>query len=227
MRCPLRYYYEKVLGFSRHSEDTPFLRFHRYLNGLLAWIQDQHTQTGSIELSAVLEQVENTWVTTGLTDHPFESIYRKNSESMAARALQVFSKGRKITKSEPIHIQLNNGIVVFKPDHIEINDASQRILRRMRTGRVSSTEADQDVYGLYYLAAKELAGNAFQVEVFSMTNGNTQVITLSERKIESRKSVYDRAMAGILAKQFPPEPKNSRQCPRCPNYFICPTMVIN
>jgi DNA helicase II / ATP-dependent DNA helicase PcrA len=224
IRCPRRYFYEMGLGFSRQSEETAFLRFHRCLRELLDWVQDQHSHTGKVELPAVLQQLDASWPATDLTGHPFEPIYRKNAEAMIARSLQLFSAGRKISKKDVVQIQLKNGIVHFMPDHIEIDEEGKHIFRRLRTGRVNSNEADQKVYGLYHSAAHQLTGEPYQVEVFSLINGKSELINLTDKKIESHRAAYDQAILGILADQFPPEPEDSRNCPRCPNYFICPAM---
>jgi hypothetical protein len=179
---------------------------------------------GQVELPTVLQQLENTWPTTNLVDHPFEPIYRKTAEGMITRALQVYSKGRKITKGDALQIQLKNGIVLFSPDHLEISEGGQPILRRMRTGRISSTESNHRVYGLYHAAAQQLTSEPYLVEVFSLTDGKTESIDLPEKKIASHRDAYDQAIYGILTNQFPPEPEDLRNCPRCPNYFICPTI---
>jgi len=226
LRCPRRYYYELVLGFAKQSEESAFLHFHSYLRELLDWVQDQHTLTGQVELPAVLQQLENTWPTTSLVDHPFEPIYRKTAEGMIARALQVYSKGRKITKGDAVQIQLKNGIVLFSPDHLEISEGGQPILRRMRTGRISSTESNHRVYGLYHAAAHQLTSEPYLVEVFSLTDGKAEPIDLTEKKIAGHRDAYDQAIYGILTNQFPPEPEDLRNCPRCPNYFICPAISV-
>lgn len=224
LRCPRRYYYEMVLGFGRHSEETAFLRFHSYLRELLDWVQDQHSQIGEVEFPAVYHQLESTWSTTDLVDHPFEPIYRKTAERMISRALQVYSKGRRITKGETVQIHLQNGIVLFSPDHLEISEGGQPILRRMRTGRISSTESNHRVYGLYHAAAQQLTSEPYLVEVFSLTDGKTESIDLPEKKIAAHRDAYDQAIYDILTNQFPPEPEDLRNCPRCPNYFICPAI---
>ena len=225
LRCPRRFYYEEMLGFSSQSEETAFLRFHRYLRELLNWVQEEYALTGRVEIDTVMQKLASQWVTTDLVGNPFEPIYRKNAEAMMARALQVFSNGRKIKKSEVLQIRLTNGIVLFSPDHIEIDEEGKHILRRMRTGRISYSELGKsEVYGLYHRAAQQLNLSDYQVEVFSLTNGQIEPANLTGKKIEAHCSAFGEAIQGILTDQFPPKPKDSRRCPRCPNYFICPAM---
>lgn len=225
LRCPRRYYYEVILGFFSQSEETAFLRFHRCLRELLTWVQEQHALTGQVEIEAVFQQLASQWATTDLDGHPFETIYRKNAEAMMVRALEVFSKGRKIKKSEVVQIRLKNGTVLFSPDHIEIDEEGHYVFRRMRTGRISSSELEQnEVYGLYHRAAQQLTQAVYQVEAFSLTNGQTELANLTAKKIEAHCSAFEDAIQGISTDQFPPEPKDSRHCPRCPDYFICPAM---
>jgi CRISPR/Cas system-associated exonuclease Cas4 (RecB family) len=225
LRCPRRYYYEEMLESFSQSEETAFLRYHRCLREVLNWVQEQHTLTGQVGIDAVLEQLTLHWATTDLAGHPFEQIYRKNAETMMVRALQVFSSGRKIKKSEMLQIRLTNGIVLFSPDHIEIDQEGKHIFRRMRTGRISSSELEKnEVYGLYHRAAQQLNLSDYQIEVFSLTNGQIEPANLTAKKIEAHCSAFDEAIQGILTGRFPPDPKDSRRCPRCPNYFICPVM---
>jgi DNA helicase II / ATP-dependent DNA helicase PcrA len=225
LRCPRRYYYEVMLGFFNQSEETAFLRFHRCLRELLTWVQEQYKLTGQVEIETVFQQLALQWATTDLAGHPFEPIYRKNAEAMMVHVLEVFSKGRKIKKSEVVQIRVKNGTILFSPDHIEIDEKSHYIFRRMRTGRISSSELEQnEVYGLYHRAAQQLTQAVYQVEVFSLTDGQTQLVNLTAKKIEAHCSAFEDAIQGISTGQFPPEPKDSRHCPRCPNYFICPAM---
>ena len=46
---------------------------------------------------------------------------------------------------------------------------------------------------------------------------------MSDRVIGNRLQKYDDAIAGIRAGKFPPK-SNERNCPRCPQYFICPAV---
>jgi len=160
-------------------------------------------------------------MTMNFSNHPFEPLYRKNAEEMLARALKIHNQAIQVIKSEPITISLQAGQVTFLPDHIEILADNTRIIRRIRTGRVSSSELDKDIYGLYQAAVYQSVLNKCRTDVFSLTSGQSQPLNLSTKKMETRLERYNQAIMGILNLDFQSNPSD-RECPRCPDYFICP-----
>jgi DNA helicase-2/ATP-dependent DNA helicase PcrA len=224
LRCPRRYYYDLVMGFSRKTEASPFLRFHRCVYQVMDWIAEIYLQTGNVDVSAALEKLETLWPTTALEGHPFDAVYRKTAENMVVAAVQMYSGSRNIKKVERIPIKLKNGTVLFFPDYHEVKGDGRHIFRRIRTGKLRKDEAEQGVYGLYYAAARQVAGDAFDIEVVSLTSETTLPIQLTDQKVVLRLDEYDQAIKQVLAGEFPPTPKDARHCPRCPNYFICPTI---
>jgi hypothetical protein len=145
---------------------------------------------------------------------------------MAAKAQVVFSEDRKISKNEVVELPFQHGVVRFSVDHSEMQ-AGRRVLRRMKTGRVRSSEANQNVYGLYHMAGKQLAGESYQVEVFSLSTGAAEPIELSGRKLQTLVGRYEAAIDGILTEDYRVDPADSRTCPRCPHYFVCPALPGN
>lgn len=223
-RCPRRYYYDLVLGFSRSTEDSPFLRFHRCIYQVLDWAAEKHLQTGNVDVSMALEKLESLWPSKALDGHPFDSVYRRLAENMVVTAIQLYSKRRKIKKSERIPLQLSNGTIYFRPDHIEINEDGRYTFRKIKSGKLRKDEADQSLYGLYHAAAQKMGGDNYAVEVVSLASEAAMPIQLPEQNIALKLKEYDQAMGGIVTAKFPPTPKDARHCPRCPNYFICPAI---
>ena len=80
---------------------------------------------------------------------------------------------------------------------------------------------------LYHQAGKQLTGDIYQVEVVSLTSDKVEPIPLTSKKAESHLMAYQGAIQGILTGQFPAEPEQDWDCPRCPNYFICPALPKN
>lgn len=223
LRCPKRYYYDSVLGFSRNTEASPFLRFHRCVYQVIDWITENYLNTGGIEVSAALEKLESLWVTTVLNGHPFGTVYRETAEKMVTRVVQMYSSSRNIRKVEPIPIKLENGTVLFIPDQLEVAVDGRYIFRRIRTGKLRKGEAEQGIYGLYHAAARKIAGDGFDIEVISLTSETTLPIQLTDQKAGLQLEEYNGAIKQILAGEFPLT-KDTRHCPHCPNYFICPTI---
>ena len=221
--CPKRYYYEATLGLPGKNEDSAYLHFHHFLYEVLGWIQEQIHQDKVVNELALRGQIDSVWETAGLTNHPFEALYQKKAQEMLARALSLHNQDKRIVKSEPIALELQAGSVTFVPDQIEVQPDNSRVFRRIRTGKLSSSELDKNIYAIYQTAAELTDSIAFP-EVFSLTSGEIQPITLTDRRINTRLDKYNQAIIGIQNKDFQAAPSD-RNCPRCPNYFICPLIA--
>ena len=221
--CPKQYYYEAVLGLPGKNEDSTYLHFHLFLYDILGWIREHAYQNIVVNESALRDQMDAVWETVGLTGHPFEALYQKKAQEMLARALSLHNQDTRIVKSEPIALELQAGSVTFMPDQIEVRPDNSRVFRRIRTGKLSSSELDKNIYAIYQTAAEQTNSIVFP-EVFSLTSGEIQPITLTDRRINTRLERYNQAIIGIQNKDFQADPSD-RFCPRCPHYFICPLIA--
>ncbi len=217
--CPLRYYYEYIIGLRGKGEDTAYLQFHRCLYTVMRWAETELANDSSIGELAILSRLESIWPVQGPVDHPLELIYRKNAETLLVSAFQNHLLPRGLAKRERLKVPLRYGYVGFTPDSVEILEDGTQVMRRMRTGRISKSEKEKNIYGLYHVAAQSIGGRP-QIEIFSLSDSRTEAVQLSEKMAATRLGRYDEAIQGILEKQFSPQPSD-RECPRCPNYFIC------
>ena len=217
LRCPRRYQYRYVYNLKGGGEDSAYLSFHRCLYEVLRWVEG----SGDLEIepSVLLERLDAVWKVRGPIGHPFESVYRKNAEAMIVNAYQKHLVVPQMVKNEVIEIPLEYGRVRFSPDHQEVQEDGTRTMRRARTGRIGSSEKDDDIYGLYHAAARayELP---VRIEVFSLATGELKTVSLTERTVSTRLAHYNDALRGIVENWFPAFPSD-RECPRCPYYFIC------
>lgn len=222
LRCPKRFQFQVVMGLSGSADDSAFLIFHRCLHLVLQWAEQVGLRGEKIDPQELLAQLDATWKNNGPVGHPFESIYRKNAEAMVTNAFQKGMFSHQSIPVEPFNIPLEFGIVGFTPDHIELQEDESRIIRRTRTGRISKSEKDDPVYGLYHEVAKMQGdGKSAHVQVFSLSTGDIEMIELTDKTAATRKEHYNRAIRGILQGKYPPHPKEERDCPRCAYYFIC------
>jgi DNA helicase-2/ATP-dependent DNA helicase PcrA len=222
IRCPKLYQYQEVMKLRGGDDDTAFLRFHRCLHHVLKWAENESLGGNQIDQVGLLAQLEESWKADGPAGHPFESIYRMNAETMVTNALQNGMFSHRSIPGVPFNIPLEYGVVRFVPDHIELREDGSRIIRRTRTSRINKAEKDDAVYGLYYdVARMPDSGKSAEVQVFSLSTGDIEIIVLSEKMAETRKNRYNVAIRGILLGKYPAHPKEERDCPRCPFYFIC------
>ena len=222
LRCPKRFQFQVIMGLNGGADDSAFLNFHRCLHHVLQWAEQAGLSGKTVDHQDLLSQLDVTWQANGPVGHPFESIYRKNAETMVTNAFQRGMFSHRSIPVEPLKIPLEFGIVSFTPDHIELQEDGSRIIRRTRTGRISKSEKDDDAYGLYHAAATMQGdGKSADVQVFWLSTGDIEVISLNDKTAVTRQGHYNTAIRGILQGKYPPRPKGERDCPRCAYYFIC------
>jgi hypothetical protein len=112
--------------------------------------------------------------------------------------------------------------VTFLPDHVEQLEDGSELVERLRTGRRTKDELDKPIYALYQVAAQQAQPQVPRtVQIRYLSTDEIQPVELKPHGIKSRLAKYDGAIAGILRGDFAPK-VDERNCPRCPNYFICP-----
>ncbi len=224
--CPRRFYYEYLLGLGGHRDDTAYVQFHRCVYGVLRWLQEQRAAGQEVDLPAARERLTALWQAHGPVDHPYEAIYRRDAEKMVARAVNRRVQGFGRPVRQDMTVRLEHGSVSLRPDHVEVSDdgAGRSVLvQRLRTGRVSKSEADKDIYALYQQAGAEAFPEAsVTVQTLYLATGETQDIRIHERSISTRLAHYDQAFLGITDGDYHARP-DDRRCPRCPHYFVCPS----
>ena len=119
-------------------------------------------------------------------------------------------------------VQVEFGRVRFIPDYVGILEDGTQIIERIRTGRPAQGETKKNIYGLYAAVVRNTEPHVSRkAQIRYLSNGQVVPLNLGEQAVETRLKHYNNAIAGILQMEFSPQP-NSRNCPRCPHYFICP-----
>ncbi len=225
MRCPRQYYYEFVFGLSGKREDSAYEKFHLCVSKVLRWIQSERATLSEVNEANAQKYLTEIWEVNGPKDHAYEAIYLDQAKLMITRSLtRPILANRRETFSD-CEINLKNGTVVLTPDHIELSEDGTNsflLLQRIRTGRPTKSEEEKPIYGLYHAAAtKAHPKGKSRVQIFYLSTNEIKDVELTSNQISKRLEDYDKAIAGILQKQFSPNPSD-RDCPRCPYYFICP-----
>jgi hypothetical protein len=122
---------------------------------------------------------------------------------------------------------MEHGTVSVEPEYVEFFDRAggerpRLRVRRIRTGKPTSGEASKEVYALYRAGARQNYPDAdHDVETLYLTTDEVRAANLTDKTEKSRLGKYDKAILGVRRGVFTADP-NDHNCPRCPNFFICP-----
>ena len=94
------------------------------------------------------------------------------------------------------------------------------MVRRVKTGKPRSNAFDDIEYTILHLAAVQTYGGQAQVEVTYLTSETTEPMSISAKKLETRRQKVQDIVRSVRSGDFPPKIE-ARTCPRCPSFFIC------
>lgn len=222
IQCPQKYYNEYALSLGGKREDSAYVKFHRCVYAVLYWLLDEHNQGHNIAEEILHERLSEVWSQQGPINHPFEDFYHHNAIAMLTRALRRLSSDQTSKECPVWEIQLQEGRIKLQPDRIVVYKDGTQMVQRFRTGRISSSEREDDVYALYQ-HMRDNDPMIQGIQIIFLSTDKVESVELGERMVGSRLEKYNQAMLGINNLSFPPSP-SERVCPRCAYYFICPTI---
>ncbi|GAB4462105.1 MAG: hypothetical protein OHK0029_28330 [Armatimonadaceae bacterium] len=224
LRCPRRYYYEKVLELAP-TERSPYSSFIRSVTEALA-------------ADDPVSELEDAMERHGLEDdHPHAPVYREAAEEIVTREAQkavrfrgevvAFSRrsARKNRDDLPtLELRLANGTITIQPDHV---DPLTKTYEWQSFGKPPTTvepalPEDGKPFLLQEAVRRSVSGGG-EIQLRYMQNGAT--VPLKESPYHRKKHIqaYDRALRGMRLQVFNPAPRDpARDCPECPYFFICP-----
>jgi len=222
IKCPRLYYYERVLNLGGRRDDSGYVQFQNCVYKVLRWLAEERAEGHSVEDASVLQRLAEIWAKHGPTEHAYETLYFRQAEEIVIKELRGRSRTRRLVELPVWEVPLPHGLVQLSPDQVEIRDDGTTVYRRLRTGRVSKSEKDKNIYALYQAAStrQQVTGRQ-EIHIASLSADTTTPISLGAQALNTRLERYDAAIAGIVAGHFPPE-QDEHDCPRCPHYFICP-----
>jgi DNA helicase II / ATP-dependent DNA helicase PcrA len=213
--CPRRYYYGEALGLSRKLTDTPYLRFHSVIRAGLDWLRERSTRSAA----DIAVHLDTSWSERGPADHPAATHYRGAAQRMlvnagAAMSGQALATERRLT--------IDGVTITARADHIQFTGGGI-IIQRMKAGRLAkSGETPKARYALLQAMVKRDEGVAASFSHISLLDGSQKDATLAAGKLTEAVDEAAEALSAIAAGEFDPK-HNSRNCPTCPFFFICPT----
>jgi hypothetical protein len=215
--CPRQYLYQLVLGLSGAREDAAYVRFHRAVYRVLNWMREQ---SGSIEAAAIADELEAAWNDIGPHDDPLAPLFRASAVGILDQTRTRPKDGIEFVRA--IGLQLGSHTVNLSIDEIE-QTGGHIVVRRIRTGRPPSKPDQRHLHALMLKAARLQMGSKARFEVQYLTTNEPVPVTL-DRVMADRLDDVQEALDGLAKGTYPAKPKNAEDCPRCPHYFICPSV---
>ena len=214
-KCPRRFLYTHVLKLGGRRTETAFIKMHSAVQAIVDdLLEREHGSLSETELNVLFKRH---WAAHGPTDHGYADSYKR----AARRLISFLVKLRACETPEPREsfvLDVGDARIVVQPDEHTRRGDGRLVLRRIRTGRMTSDATDTLDAAAYQLAA----GTHGEIEFVFLSDESRTSIKMSERKLNARKDRIEAACAKIRAGEFSAEPKQpSRTCPRCPYFFIC------
>ena len=203
-----------MLGLSGGRDDYGYVRFYRAVYSVIRALAAGERLTRDDAVA----RLDDAWTRIGPEGHPFEALYRRQAERLIDGALKRWDG----IDAEPVEweVERPNGTILLRPDLVE-RRGGELVVQRLRTGRAPKKVPDDDIYALYHAAARQQA-EPTRVQVVYLGSDTALDVPMTERVIANRLAKYDEAMAAIAGGSFPAK-ADDRTCPRCPQYFVCPS----
>lgn len=217
LRCPARYRYEVVEGLGGAAERSPFLRFHGIVRKAIRWLCERASEgiaTNPGEAAAYLGSI---WAESRLDGYAFEAVYAKQAERLVRSAAANIAPGAG-DLGRDWSAQVAGNRIHFTPDRVFEDADGAVVAQRFKTGRKGKSEHENAIWALMRAAGPEMfPGRRVRLQAFYAALSEAVEISGDLKALDK----YVSAIDGIKRGAFEPKPKDTRDCPGCPMYFIC------
>jgi hypothetical protein len=217
-RCPRRFLYTHVLKLGGRRTETAFMKMHNVVSDVFEWLKTAHETTtpSEAELDA---RFEGAWQAKGAVDHGYADDYRRIGRRLVAYLVETRSIGVR-SPVAPLSLGWAEGDISVKPDSVARGNQGQVVVGRVKTGKPRSNAFDDIEYTILHLAAVQVYGAQAQVEVTFLTSETEVPMSISAKKLETRRQKIQNIVQSVRSGDFPLKAE-ARACPRCPSFFIC------
>ena len=217
-RCPRRFLYTHVLKLGGRRTETAFMKMHNVVSDVFDWLKTVHETTTPSE-GELSVRFEEAWQAKGAADHGYAEDYRRIGRSLVDYLIETRRSGIR-SPVAPLSLGWAEGDILVKPDSVARGDRGQVVVGRVKTGKPRSNAFDDIEYTILHLAAVQTYGGQAQVEVTYLTSETTEPMSISAKKLETRRQKVQNIIQSVRSGDFPPKVE-ARACPRCPSFFIC------
>lgn len=218
--CPRRFFFTHVLQLGGHRKETAFMQMHEVVRKVAQTLITEGTITSDADLE---QQIWETMVDHELSDHSCAEEFK----TIVMTMLRFFVEMRTgyIPKvPTTLSLTVGNEEITVRPDDVLISPDGKKTIRRIRTGRMRSSESKAIGTAAFVLAVQQAFPDA-SVEFLYLSEQQVQNVTLTPKELKSSGEKLVKFLDNIRSGQFPPEP-SSRTCPSCPAFFICDLIPV-
>ncbi len=223
LKCPLEYEYRYILGISSPRSDTPIGKTHLCVFHVGEAIKKEQSTGRQVTADFVENKIAEVWAEYGPVTHPYEPDYQTEARQMIKRVFERNPASEDRIVQPDWRVELSNGIVIVKPDYVDFFDENGKmkvVVEKLNFGETQEQIQD-DIYPLLEMAAvQNFKDFGHQVQATFMSDNTTVALNINANWIRKSVNNYERAIRGILAKDFAPR-VNHKQCPFCSYYTLC------
>ena len=194
------------------------MKMHNVVSDVFDWLKTVHETTTPSE-SELSFRFEEAWQTKGAADHGYAEDYRRLGRRLVDYLIETRRNGIR-SPVAPLSLGWVEGDILVKPDSVTQGDRGQVVVGRVKTGKPRSNAFDDIEYTILHFAAVQAYGGQAQVEVTYLTSETTEPMSISAKKLETRRQKIQNIVQSIRSGDFPLKAE-ARACPRCPSFFIC------
>ena len=219
-RCPRRFLYTHILALGGRRTQSAFLQMHSAVRDVLDWISASYSESNPT-IDEINDSYERAWRSLGPVDHGYAEDYRKIGHRLVEFLMETRT-GKRLVKPEKLKLSFSDGEVIVLPDEITLDPDGNHSIRRIKTGKLSSSsdKFDDIEYTILSEAAQQHFGADVKVEAVHLASETLEPVTLTSRKKKTRLEKSEGFMSAIVKGEFSRSP-NVRACPTCPSFFIC------
>lgn len=214
-RCPRRFFYTHILQVGGRRSATAFMQLHEAVRTVVDGLM---VEVGAVTDKELEHRTGEALARQALADHGYNEEFR----TLALTMLRFFLGTRKdLTAEAPVAISLRFGEeeIVVRADDVLVRPDGRRILRRIRTGHLTSSETKDVGAAAFILAARQAFPDAV-VELVHLSDGEVSQLALSSKELQGRRDKLAGFLKDIRRGRFPAE-ISARTCPGCPAFFVC------
>jgi DNA helicase II / ATP-dependent DNA helicase PcrA len=223
--CPRRYEYRYLLQLSEQEELLGYQRFRTCVSRVTAWVRAEHRAGNELDIDAAHQRLTEEWDRHGPRDHAYEEVYRELGKVVIGRLIsRIAVQSPDQAWRDEIEVELGGATIRVRIDVSQVDvDGTVRIVR-FRAGRERNNDHKAPRLALLRVAVGQMVGGREKVviELDYPTVGITKVVKDNKRWEDPRIADLDEAVTGILAGEYPAEPRSPRDCLTCPFWMICP-----